>query len=73
MCALYHVLPWKNNGKKQLLARMQGENYNRNGVLAVCEQKLEKTAQNDRSRNEDCNEFTFHRTFIKIIQPTAAV
>ena len=41
---------------------MQGENYNRNGVLAVCEQKLEKTDQNDRSRNEDCNEFTFHST-----------
>ena len=52
---------------------MQGENYNRNGVLAVCEQKLEKTDQKDRNRNEDCNEFTFHRTFIKIIQPTAAV
>ena len=24
---------------------MQGENYNRNGVLAVCEQKLEETAK----------------------------
>ena len=52
---------------------MQGENYNRSGVLAVCEQKLGKTDQKDRNRNEDCNEFTFHRTFIKIIQPTAAV
>ena len=39
----------------------------------VCEQKLGKTDQKDRNRNEDCNEFTFHRTFIKIIQPTAAV
>ena len=53
---------------------MQGENYNnRSGVLAVCEQKLGKTDQKDRNRNEDCNEFTFHRTFIKIIQLTAAV
>ena len=59
--------------KKQLLAGMQGENYNKNGIMAVCEQKLGKTDQNDRNRNEDCNEFTFHRTFIKILQPTAAV
>ena len=73
MSALYHVLPWKNNGKKQLLAGMQGENYNKKGIVAVCEQKLGKTDQNDRNRNEDCNEFTFHRTFIKILQPTAAV